>query len=46
MNVNNALSSIARPAAFERAEGRVRAFQIAFIATRDDDTLSIHNATG
>jgi hypothetical protein len=39
MNVNNRLSCIARPVAFEFTEGTVRTFQIAFIAAKDDDHI-------
>ncbi|MBR1213998.1 hypothetical protein [Bradyrhizobium sp. JYMT SZCCT0180] len=46
MNVNNALSRTLLPAAFEFDEGTVRTFQIVFAMARDDDTTSIHNATG
>ena len=39
MNVNNTLSCLALPAAFEFTEGTVRAFQIAFTQARDDDDI-------
>ena len=37
MNVNNAVSCLALPAAFDRAEGRVRTFQIVLAEVRRDD---------
>jgi hypothetical protein len=46
MNVNHALSRTVLPTAFEFDEGTVRTFQIVFAMARDDDTTSIHNATG
>ena len=46
MNVNHALSRTVLLTAFELDEGTVRTFQIVFAMARDDDTTSIHNATG